>query len=137
MNGKSAAAKATLLFTGVFTIHTLALYQGCLLGTLLSGKPYTSPIKDWSSGNERFQNFKNFSQSAGFDDLAELIERGEAVLNLISPEKSINQLLLNASDPDGRYKSIRRALLKNPPVFLVDDSSEVCWRNQGSRNLTV
>lgn len=97
----STGLKLILLITGLFTIHTLCLYQGYLLTQLVSDPPNTLPF-------------------SSIEDVAMLIERKVAVVNLVSPYYRAAQILANPDESS--YESMRelgRALRNNPPIFAA------------------
>ena len=73
--------KTLILTTGVLTMHTLLLYQNCLLTQLVKEVPDTPRVES-------------------MDQLAELLERKEAVLNLISPQYVMAMTLMQTNEYD-------------------------------------
>lgn len=94
----SLVSRVVLLLTGVFALHSISLYQGCLLGQLVLQVPYKPPV-------------------SSVDDVQRLISSKQAVLNLVDPSYAASQHVLTAGPSDEHWYQLRLALLQNPPVY--------------------
>lgn len=95
----SIGLKLIMLVTGLFTVHTLCLYQGYLLTQLVRDMPDPLP----------FSSIK---------DVATLIEHKAAILNMNSPDFIMAQHLANYnSSPYEGIRQLGQALRLNPPIF--------------------
>lgn len=92
---RSVVSRMVMIITGIFTIHSLTLYQGCLLSQLVRPEAPVPLVRS-------------------FDDITQLISRKEAILNLVNAE-FVNAVSI-MEEPI--YKQLRQALSLNPPIFL-------------------
>lgn len=97
-NHLTLSSKVVLIMTALFSLHSLSLYQGCLLTKLVHIDRYIPPIRD-------------------LDDVVERVDSGTAVLNFHDPNTAV---IAEIQDPTSQYSRLREPLLDNPPVYLLD-----------------
>lgn len=87
----------------VFTVFTLILFQGCLLGQLIQPPP-ARPL------------------ASNFDELRQLISDADYKLDLITRDNSLAQLVRRPNTP--AMWALNRSLARNPPIFSrMDDAA--------------
>lgn len=86
---------------GLFSTHSIVLYQGYLLTQLL-------------------QNVQPSPSISSMDDLILMVDSGDAILNLRSPTKYLARQIANnvSSSSYDVYADLRQALRHHPPVYL-------------------
>lgn len=87
-----------MVLTGVFTLHSLTLYQGGLLAQLVRQQPYVPVVH-------------------GLDDVVAMIANKQAVLDLGYPDWAYAQLVMNATAGDGVWYDLKMAIRHNPPII--------------------
>lgn len=109
MSTQNLTSRLLLVLTGVFTLHSLSLYQGGLLTQLVYQPKYSPTVHS-------------------LEQVIHLITTNQAVINLARPSSSIAQMMQDATEPDDVWYKLKLATRKNPVVYAEnyypEDSSQ-------------
>lgn len=101
-HSSSPSLRCVLVLTSLLTVHSLMLYQGCLLSTLMRPSEFRPPFET-------------------IGDVAQLIADKHARIDLKERAKSFTKLVMGSNRGD--FINLRESLQLNPALYSKDDAT--------------